>query len=227
MRRREDEKTSRPEYGKTSARGHPLVAVFADESCLGNGRDGDNPGGAGVLVEYLTPKGALVRRDLWVSAAATTNNRMALQSVIETFRALDAKGRRFRVVFTTDSRYIVDGMTDWVHGWARKGWKRKGGPIENLELWWSAIDAAAPHLVEWRWVRGHAGHSQNEYANHLAVRAAEQGDASGGLVESGFDAWCEAHPKMAAKVDAFPAPGSFRASAPLPAPVTQVSATGL
>lgn len=200
-----------------TAQAHPLVSVFADESCLGNGTDGDNPGGAGVLVEYRQPGGALVRRDLWVSAPATTNNRMALQSVIEAFRALGARGRRFRVTFTTDSRYIVDGMTDWVHGWAAKGWKRKTGPIENLALWFDAIRAASPHAVRWRWVRGHANHAQNEYVNHLAVGAAERLDASAGLVDSQFDAWCEANPKKGAAVDPFPDAHAFTPSRPLPA----------
>ncbi len=109
----------------------PLVAIYADESCLGNGREGENPGGAGVLVEYQKGDGEIVRRDVWISEPATTNNRMALRSVIEGFRAIAHKGGRFRVVFTTDSRYIVDGMTQWVHDWARRGWKRKSGPIEN------------------------------------------------------------------------------------------------
>ena len=201
----------------TRVRDLPLVAAYADESCLGNGKDGENPGGAGVLVEFVTPRGALVRRDLWVSARATTNNRMALRSVIETFDALGAKGKQFRVVFTTDSRYVVDGMTEWVHGWARKGWKRKGGPIENLELWWEALSAAAPHAVQWRWVRGHDGHAQNEYANDLAVRAAEQRSESDGLVKSAFDAWCEEAGKKGERVEAFPADRKFRAHSPLPA----------
>ena len=106
----------------------PLVAVYADESCLGNGKEGANPGGAGVLIEYRHGDGRITRRDLWVSEPGTTNNRMALRSVSETFLALSAKGQRFRVQFTTDSRYIVDGMTGWVFGWARAGWKRKTGP---------------------------------------------------------------------------------------------------
>ena len=107
--------------------GRALVSVYADESCLGNGRDGDNPGGAGVLIEFRRPGSAeLVRHDLWVSEPATTNNRMALRSVITAMAALGAKGASLDVVFTTDSRYIVDGMTSWVHGWARRGWTRIG-----------------------------------------------------------------------------------------------------
>ena len=132
-----------------SATARPLVAVFADESCLGNGKEGENPGGAGVLVEF-PHNDTLVRRALWVSEPATTNNHMALRSVIEACRALSRKGNRCRVVFTTDSRYIVDGMTRWVHDWARRGWKRKTGAIENLDLWQEAVRTAFGHDVEWR-----------------------------------------------------------------------------
>jgi ribonuclease HI len=192
----------------------PLVAVYADESCLGNGREGENPGGAGVLVEHRSASGVLTRHDLWVSAPGTTNNQMALRSVIEACRALSAKGRTLRIVFTTDSRYIVDGMTSWVHGWAKAGWKRKTGPIENLALWQEALRAAGPHAIQWRWVRGHNGHAQNEYANDLAVRAAERQDASGGLVPSGFEAWAAAAGRKGARVDAFPE--TFAAASRLP-----------
>lgn len=194
--------------------GRPLVAVYADESCLGNGREGENPGGAGVLVEYRQGQ-RIVRRDLWVSERATTNNRMALRSVIEAFRALGRKGATFRVVFTTDSRYIVDGMSQWVHDWARRGWRRKSGPIENLELWQEALAAASPHEVSWRWVRGHNGHAQNEYANDLAVRAAEQRTESSGLVESGFDEWLEKRDPPLSP-DPFPDVSAFRPSSRLP-----------
>lgn len=197
----------------------PLVAVYADESCLGNGREGDNPGGAGALIEFRKTGGELVRRDLWISEPATTNNRMALRSVIDSFQALSAKDRAFRVVFTSDSRYLVDGMREWVHGWAARGWTRKSGPIENLELWRDAIRAASRHTVEWRWVRGHAGHPQNEYANDLATRAAADMSTSGGLVESGFGTWLEAHRskgKMGADLAAFPEADAFRAARPLP-----------
>lgn len=197
----------------------PLVAVYADESCLGNGREGDNPGGAGALVEFRRPDGSLIRRDLWISEPATTNNRMALRSVIESFRALSAKGRTFHAVFTSDSRYLVDGMCEWVHGWAARGWTRKAGPIENLELWHEAIRWAAKHAVEWRWVRGHAGHPQNEYANHLATRAAADQTHSGGLVDSEFETWLAAHRikgKMGGALADFPEPGAFRAGRTLP-----------
>jgi ribonuclease HI len=196
-----------------------LVAIYADESCLGNGRDGENPGGVGVLLEFRQRDSApLVRRDLWVSEPATTNNRMALRSVIESMSALGRKGRRFRVSFTTDSRYIVDGMTQWVHDWARRGWTRKTGAIENLELWRQAVEAASAHSVCWRWVRGHAGHAQNEYANDLAVRAAAAQSSSGGLVESGFDAWLADRVAIARPVvlEPFPDPAVFRASRALP-----------
>lgn len=196
-----------------------LVAIYADESCLGNGREGENPGGVGVLLEFRQRESApLVRRDLWISEPATTNNRMALRSVIESMTALGRRGRRFRVSFTTDSRYIVDGMTQWVHDWARRGWARKTGAIENLELWRQAVEAASAHSVFWRWVRGHAGHAQNEYANDLAVRAATAQSSSGGLVESGFDAWLADRVSTGKPVvlEPFPDPAVFRASRALP-----------
>lgn len=200
--------------------GRELVAIYADESCLGNGKEGDNPGGAGALVEYRVPStGAIVRRDLWLSERATTNNRMALRSVTDTFDALGAKGATFDVVFTTDSRYIVDGMTQWVFGWSRNGWKRKGGAIENLELWFDAIAAARPHAIAWRWVRGHNGHAQNEYANHLATRAAAAQSESNGLVASEFDTWLAATRAKGAKHGdpmPFPDDDGFRASSTLP-----------
>ena len=203
-----------------SAREAPLVAIYADESCLGNGREGENPGGVGVLLEFRQREDEpLVRRDLWISERATTNNRMALRSVIESMTAISRKGRRFRVQFTTDSRYIVDGMDKWVHDWARRNWTRKSGPIENLALWRQAVEAAAPHAVYWRWVRGHAGHAQNEYANDLAVRAAGDQSSSGGLVESGFEAWLAPRLEKAKPVtlEPFPDPAIFRASRALPA----------
>lgn len=197
----------------------PLIAIYADESCLGNGKVGDNPGGAGVLVEYRHADGRVTRRDLWISEPATTNNRMALRSVIDAFRALGAKDGQFSVRFTSDSRYIVDGMTSWVHGWARNGWKRKTGAIENLALWHDALRAVDGHEVAWHWVKGHAGQPQNEYANDLATRAAADQSASGGLIPSEFDRWLAARRakgSMRAEIAPFPDGDTFRASPSLP-----------
>jgi len=187
-----------------------LVAIYADESCLGNGREGSNPGGAGGLVEWIHPQsGELKRWDYWISEPHTTNNRMALRSVIEAFRELGKRNRPFRVVFTSDSRYIVDGMRSWVPGWIARGWRRKGGPILNLELWREAVDAVNAHDCEWRWVRGHVGHPQNEYANHLATRAAAEQTDSGGLRASEFESWLsEQQSKSQAFADTAPFPES-------------------
>ncbi len=198
----------------------PLVAVYADESCLGNGREGANPGGAGGLIELLRKgAGGIARRDYWISEPATTNNRMALRSAIEALRILGAKGQRLRVVFTSDSQYLVRGMTDWVHGWAARGWRRKGGAIENLELWRELVDAARRHEVVWRWVRGHAGHPQNEYANMLATRAAARQTQSDGAVPSAFEDWLESERergRVTLAPDPVPDPASFRPGRSLP-----------
>jgi ribonuclease HI len=192
----------------------PLLAIYADESCLGNGREGSNPGGAAGVIEYMhRDSGNLTRWDYWVSEPATTNNRMALRSVIEAFRGISRKGSRFRVTFTSDSQYLVKGMGEWVYGWIGRGWKRKEGPILNLELWMDAVDSTRGHQVEWKWVRGHEGHPQNEYANHLATRAAREQTSSGGIVASRFDEWSAAERatgRMAMEPEAFPTREQFR-----------------
>jgi ribonuclease HI len=111
-------------------------------------------------------------------------------------------------------------MESWVHGWARRGWTRKGGPIENLELWHAAVDAVSGHQVQWRWVRGHHGHPQNEYANHLATSAAARQTQSDGLVASEFETWLASQRERGAlrnDIDAFPSVASFKPAAPLPA----------
>ena len=164
----------------------PTLHIHADESCLGNQfRDRDRPGGAAGLLEHWTGDG-WVRRDYWISEPSTTNNRMALRSGLE---ALSHLRRRSRVKFVSDSQYLVKGMSEWVNVWKTNAWRRRAGPIENLQLW-KALDAAAQaHEIEWLWVRGHAGHPKNEYANYLATRAARRQDASGEAVPSGFEAW--------------------------------------
>ncbi len=167
-----------------------LAVVHADESCLGNGRDGRTPGGAAALIE-VRAGGQIARRDLYISAPDTTNNRMALAGAIATFALLSRKGRRLRVVFVSDSEYLVKGMREWVPEWSRRGWRRKGGAIENLELWQKLVEVSALHQPVWTWVRGHAGDPKNEYANDLAMRAAEERLMSQGAVESGFPEWLE------------------------------------
>lgn len=164
------------------------VHVHADESCLGNQFAGRaSPGGAGALVEVWR-KGSWERRDLWVSDPDTTNQRMAIRSAIEVLRTLR---KPCTVLLRSDSQYLVKGIKEWLPAWKRRGWRRKGGAIENLDLWQSLDALLARHDVRPEWVRGHAGHPRNEYANHLATRAAREGSASGGLVSSGFEAWLE------------------------------------
>ena len=203
-----------------TARELPLLAVYADESCLGNGREGSNPGGAAGVIEYVhAESGNLGRWDYWISEPGTTNNRMALRSAIEAFRGISRKGARFRVTFTSDSSYLVKGMSEWVFSWMARGWKKKDGDILNLELWMEAVEAARPHKADWQWVRGHVGHPQNEYANFLATRAAREQSNSGGIVSSQFDDWLTSereHRRMVAEPQAFPTSDQFRPIRPYP-----------
>jgi ribonuclease HI len=170
----------------------PKVFVYADESCLGNGREGDNPGGGGGLIEYRPTSGEPTRFDFWISEPSTTNNRMALKSAVEAFKILSRKGNRLAVRFTSDSQYLIKGMNEWVRSWKSRGWQKKGGPIMNLPLWQELDQVAAQHEVEWRWVRGHNEHPENEYADHLAVRAANDQTSSGGPVPSLYGEWLAA-----------------------------------
>jgi ribonuclease HI len=203
----------------------PLVAIYADESCLGNGREGDNPGGAGGLIEM--PRDAdrePIRRDFWLAEPSTTNNRMALRSAIEGLRLIALDGVSQSVVFTSDSRYLIDGMTSWVYDWARRGWRRKTGPIENVALWRKLVETARRHRVAWRWVRGHAGHPQNEYANVLATRAAARQFGSNGMIDSEFDAWLvaeRARGRVTIAPDPMPDRATFKPARELPAVQTE------
>ena len=164
------------------------VLVHADESCLGNGTEPPNPGGNAALIE--APAGDSVARwDFYECAPDTTNNRMALAGAIATLEWLHRQWRNARVTYVSDSEYLIKGMNDWVPGWMARGWRRKGGAVENLPLWQKLVQAAAGHTIEWRWVRGHNEDPKNEYANDLAIRAAERQERSNGLVPSGFDTW--------------------------------------
>jgi ribonuclease HI len=191
--------------------------VYADESCLGNQfRDRRTPGGAACLVETFRPRRGWVRREGYVSEPDTTNNRMAIRSAIEPLRWL----RPSDIVFYSDSQYLVRAMREWVHAWAARGWRRRGGRIENLELWAELLPLARRHRIEWRWIAGHAGHPKNEYVNRLAIRAAERQLQSGGLVPSKFDAWLREQVEQGRYADYLDLPPAepFRPDPPPPPP---------
>ena len=200
--------------------GRPLdqkpVYIYADESCLGNQfRDRARPGAAAGLIERFDDRRGWHRRDYALFEPDTTNNRMAILSAIA---GLSSLKRPCDVVFTSDSQYLVRGMTDWVHGWARQGWKRKGGPIENLALWRRLVEEARRHRVEWRWVKGHAEHPKNEYANELATGTASARVSLTGLVPSGFEAWIAAQQEKGRFPEFFDLPPTepFNPAAPPP-----------
>ena len=146
----------------------PPIAIFTDGACKGN----PGPGGWGALLRT-----GATEKELSGGEALTTNNRMELTAAI---RGLQALKRPCRVTLTTDSRYVMDGLTKWIHGWRRNGWKtadRK--PVKNAELWQELLAAAAPHRIEWKWVKGHAGHAENERVDRLAcAEAAKFGHAA-------------------------------------------------
>lgn len=135
---------------------------------------------------------AVERFDYFLAEPDTTNNRMALRSASAALDLLGARGGPWTITFVSDSTYLVLGMSEWVPAWRARGWRRKGGAIENLDLWQDLVAKAGPHTIGWKWVRGHAGHPKNEYANELATSAAAGRLDSGGLVASGFLTWLDA-----------------------------------
>jgi len=138
------------------------VEIFTDGACKGN----PGPGGWGAVI-----RGGGRERELSGGEAVTTNNRMELTAAIE---ALNALKRPCVVKLSTDSRYVMDGLTKWIHGWLKNGWRTADKkPVKNAELWQALLAAAAPHRIEWLWVKGHAGHVENERADRLASDAAD------------------------------------------------------
>ena len=136
------------------------VEVYTDGACSGN----PGPGGWGVLLRYGDTE-----RELKGGEAATTNNRMEMMAAIQ---ALEALRRPMKVRLHTDSTYVRDGITTWVHAWKRRGWKtadRK--PVKNIDLWQRLEAATEPHDIEWVWVRGHDGNPDNERVDQLAREA--------------------------------------------------------
>ena len=146
------------------------VTIYTDGASRGN----PGPGGYGAVLEYVDTKGNLHTRELSQGYAVTTNNRMELMGVIT---ALEALNRPCEVELFTDSKYIVDAFNQhWVEGWIKKGWKRgKNEPVKNIDLWQRLLKAKAPHKLTFNWVKGHAGHTQNERCDQLATDAADNG----------------------------------------------------
>jgi len=140
----------------------PDLFAYTDGACSGN----PGPGGWGVLMLAMDGETVLKERELCGGEEDTTNNRMELLAAIS---ALDALERRSALTIVTDSSYVKDGLTKWIHGWKRNGWKTAAKkPVKNEDLWKRLDEAASRHDVTWEWVKGHAGHPENERADELA-----------------------------------------------------------
>lgn len=144
------------------------VEIFTDGACSGN----PGPGGWGVILRYGDRE-----KELYGGEAQTTNNRMELMAAI---MALEALTRPVHATITTDSEYVKNGITRWMNGWKARGWMTASRqPVKNQELWQRLDAAAQPHDLDWRWVRGHTGHPENERADELARRGLRE-SVSGG-----------------------------------------------
>lgn len=152
--------SAKPDRGQGAAEGCQVVEIFCDGACSGN----PGPGGYGAILRYNGRE-----KEISGGAPHTTNNRMELSGAIEALRQLT---RPCRVIITTDSQYLVKGMTEWIAGWQRKGWRNsKKEEVLNRDLWEQLVVLADRHTIEWRWVRGHDGHAENERCDVLAREA--------------------------------------------------------
>jgi ribonuclease HI len=140
----------------------PIVEIFTDGACRGN----PGPGGWAALLRTGDKE-----REISGGEALTTNNRMELKAAIE---GLNALKKPCLVKIHTDSVYVRDGITKWIHGWQRNGWRTADKkPVKNAELWQALIEAEAPHRVSWHWVKGHSGHPENDRVDALACAEAD------------------------------------------------------
>lgn len=140
-----------------------IVEIYTDGACKGN----PGPGGWGAVMRY---GGA--EKQLCGGEPDTTNNRMELMAAI---KALETLNRPCEVILTTDSQYVRQGITEWLAGWKRKGWKNsQNKPVKNADLWKRLDLAVQPHTIDWRWVKGHSGHPENELADQLANKGVEE-----------------------------------------------------
>lgn len=147
--------------GKAAPGSQPEVELFTDGACSGN----PGPGGWGAILR-MKSGGEDRERELSGGDGSTTNNRMELMAVI---MGLEALKRPCTIRLFTDSRYVLDGATKWIHGWKKNGWRTADkNPVKNVELWQRLDAARSDHQVEWRWVKGHSGHPENERADRLA-----------------------------------------------------------
>jgi ribonuclease HI len=140
-----------------------MIEIFTDGACRGN----PGPGGWGALL-----RAGEHEKELWGGEAHTTNNRMEMTAVIESLKALK---RPSEVVLTTDSQYVRRGITEWIEGWKRKNWQTAARqPVKNADLWREIDELTARHRIDWRWVKGHSGHAENERVDELANRGIDE-----------------------------------------------------
>lgn len=139
------------------------IEIYTDGACRGN----PGPGGWGVLLRAGSHE-----KELYGYQEESTNNQMELMAAI---RGLEALKRPSKVVLTTDSQYVRQGITQWIHGWKKKGWKTANKkPVKNKELWQRLDAAAKDHDMQWNWVKGHSGHAENERVDELANKAIDE-----------------------------------------------------
>ena len=145
------------------------VTIYTDGSARGNP---DGPGGYGAVIIYIDPKGASHVKEISEGFEKTTNNRMELMGVIA---GLEALNRPCEIDLYSDSQYVIKAFNDhWINIWQKKGWKKSDGkPVLNIDLWQRLLAAAKPHSIRWHWVKGHAGHRENERCDELATNAAD------------------------------------------------------
>lgn len=153
------------------------VTVYSDGSSRGN----PGPGGFGTLIHYIDTKGELHTLEITKGYKQTTNNRMELLGVIS---GLEALTKPCEVKVVSDSKYVIDAFNQkWIDSWVKNNWKRKSGPVLNVDLWKRLLKAMEPHSVSFEWIKGHAGHPENERCDKLATQSADSDDL---LIDEGF-----------------------------------------
>ena len=156
-----------------------IVRIYTDGAARGNP---DGPGGYGVVLQYVDRQGSLHEKEISCGYERTTNNRMELMAAIA---GLEVLNRPCQVSLYSDSRYLTDAFNKgWIDNWVAKGWNRgKSGPVKNIDLWKRLLEAKKPHEVSFIWVKGHAGHPENERCDQLATGAA---DGENRLIDKGL-----------------------------------------